>query len=147
VFNIVKISFMKTLKITLILLIFSIVCDAQSLPIKTKTFFWGNSEKVFYDELTDSGKTLLDSCLKIVQFDSSNCVRLTSDEQIKYTSKDYLSKHNYEYMTIYKYENVINMRKYSNGLVSSNNAVKKVLLRYSKDDRNEIDRITIHVID
>ena len=138
---------MKKLKISLSLLILSIVCNAQSLPIKTKTFFWGNSEKVFYDELTNSGKTLLDSCFKIVQFDTSNCVRLTSDEQIKYTSREYLSKHNYEYMTIYKHENVINVRRYSNGLVSSNNDAKKVLLRYSKDDRNEIDRITIHVID
>jgi hypothetical protein len=138
---------MKTLKFTLVLLTFSIVCNAQSSPIKTKTFFWGNSEKVFYDELTDSGKILLDSCLKIVQFDSSNCIRLTSDEQIKYTSREYLSKHNYEYATIYKHENVISVRRYSNGLVSSNGDTKKVLLRYSKDDKNEIDRITIHVID
>ena len=102
---------------------------------------------MFYDELTDSGKILLDSCLKIVQFDSSNCIRLTSDEQIKYTSREYLSKHNYEYATIYKHENVISVRRYSNGLVSSNGDTKKVLLRYSKDDKNEIDRITIHVID
>jgi hypothetical protein len=138
---------MKTVKLTLALLIFSIVCNAQSSPIKTKTFFWGNSEKVFYDELTDSGKSLLDSCLKIVQFDSTNCIRLTSDEQIKFTSREYLSKHNYEYVTIYKHEDVINMRRYSNGSLSSNNTAKKVLLRYSKDDRNEIDRITIHVID
>ncbi len=138
---------MKTFKITLSLLIISVVCNAQSSAIKTKTYFWGNSEKVFYDELTNSGKTLLDSCFKIVQFDSSNCVRITSDEQIKYTSREYLSKHNYEYLTIYKYENVINMRRYSNGSLSSNNSAKKVLLRYSKDDRNEIDRITIHVID
>lgn len=138
---------MKTLKFTLVLLTFSIVCNAQSSPIKTKTFFWGNSEKVFYDELTDSGKILLDSCLKIVQFDSSNCIRLTSDEQIKYTSREYLSKHNYEYATIYKHENVISVRRYSNGLVSSNGDTKKVLLRYSKDDKNEIDRITIHLID
>lgn len=138
---------MKTLKITLVLLTFSIVCNAQSSPIKTKTFFWGNSEKVFYDELTNSGKTLLDSCLKIVRFDSSNCIRLTSDEQIKYTSREYLSKRNYEYVTIYKHENVINVRRYSNGLMSSNCDTKKVLLRYSKDDKNEIDRITIHVID
>jgi hypothetical protein len=138
---------MKTFKITLVLLTFSIVCNAQSSPIKTKTFFWGNSEKVFYDELTNSGKKLLDSCFKIVQFDSSNCIRLTSDEQIKYTSREYLSKHNYEYVTIYKYENVIDVRRYSNGLMSTNSDTKKVLLRYSKDDKNEIDRITIHVID
>ncbi len=138
---------MKTFKLSFIFVFASIVCNAQSSAIKTKTFFWGNSEKVFYDELTDSGKSLLDSCLKIVHFDSTNCVRLTSNDQIKYTSREYLSKHNYEYVTIYKYDNVINIRRYSNGSLSPNKTDKKVLLRYSKDSENEINRITIHVID
>lgn len=138
---------MKTLKLSFIFLFASIVCHAQLQSVKTKTFFWGNSEKVFYDELTDSGKSLLDSCLKIVQFDPTNCIRLTSDEQIKYTSREYLSIHNYEYMTIYKYDDVINIRRYSNNLSPSDGTTKKVLLRYSKNEGSKIDGITIHVID
>lgn len=138
---------MKTLKLSFILIFVTTLCYSQSQSIKTKTFFWGNSEKVFYDELTDSGKSLLDSCLKIVQFDPTNCIRLTSDEQLKYTNEEYLSKHNYEYLTIYRYDDVINIRRYSNDLVPPNGITKKVLLRYSKDDGNKIDRITIHVID
>lgn len=138
---------MKTLKLSFIFLFTSIVCHAQLQAIKTKTFFWGNSEKVFYDELTDSGKSLLDSCLKIVQFDPTNCVRLTSDDQVKYTNEEYLSKHNYEYLTIYKYDDVINIRRYSNDLIPPRGDAKKVLLRYSKNEGSKIDRITIHIID
>ena len=138
---------MKTLKLSFIFLFVTTLCHSQSQAVKTKTFFWGNSEKVFYDELTDSGKSLLDSCLKIVQFDPTNCIRLTSDEQLKYTNEEYLSKHNYQYLTIYKYNDVINIRRYSNDLVPPNGTTKKVLLRYSKDDGKKIDRITIHVID
>ncbi len=138
---------MKKLKLSFIFLFVSIVCHAQLQAVKTKTFFWGNSEKVFYDELTDSGKSLLDSCFKIIKVDTINSVRLTSDDQVKYTNEEYLSKRNYEYLTIYKYDDVINVRRYSNDLVSPNSTTKKVLLRYSKDDGNKIDRITIHVID
>jgi hypothetical protein len=138
---------MKKLKLSFIFLFVSIVSHAQLQAVKTKTFFWGNSEKVFYDELTDSGKSLLDSCFKIIKVDTINSVRLKSDDQVKYTNEEYLSKRNYEYLTIYKYDDVINVRRYSNDLVPPNNTTKKVLLRYSKDDGNKIDRITIHVID
>ena len=138
---------MKTIKLSLIFLLVLIFCKVQSQTIKTKTFFWGDSEKVFYNELTDSGKTLLDSCFKIIKVDTINSVRLTSDDLVKYTSREYLSKHNYDYLTIYKHENVLNIRKYSNDLPPSNNTNKKVLLRYSKDDKNKIDKITMHVID
>lgn len=138
---------MKKLKLSFIFLFVSIVCHAQLQAVKTKTFFWGDSEKSFYNELTDSGKMLLDSCFKIIKVDTVNSVRLTSDDQVKYTSREYLSKHNYDYLTIYKHENVLDIRKYSNDLLPSNNTNKKVLLRYSKDDKNKIDKITIHVID
>lgn len=138
---------MKKLKLSFIFLFVSIVCHAQLQAVKTKTFFWGDSEKSFYNELTDSGKMLLDSCFKIIKVDTVNSVRLTSDDQVKYTSREYLSKHNYDYLTIYKHENVLDIRKYSNDLPPSNNTNKKVLLRYSKDDKNKIDKITIHVID
>ncbi len=138
---------MKKLKLSFIFLFVSIVCHAQLQSVKTKTFFWGDSEKSFYNELTDSGKMLLDSCFKIIKVDTVNSIRLTSDDQVKYTSREYLSKHNYDYLTIYKHENVLDIRKYSNDLPPSNNTNKKVLLRYSKDDKNKIDKITIHVID
>ena len=138
---------MKKLKLSFIFLFVTVVCHAQLQAVKTKTFFWGDSEKSFYNELTDSGKMLLDSCFKIIKVDTVNSVRLTSDDQVKYTSREYLSKHNYDYLTIYKHENVLDIRKYSNDLPPSNNTNKKVLLRYSKDDKNKIDKITIHVID
>lgn len=138
---------MKRLIPTFVLLFLSLLSDAQTSPIKTKTFFWGDSEKVFYEQLTESGKSLLDSCFKIIQVDTVNCVRLTSDDQINYTNREYLSKHDYQYVTMYKYENALNIRKYPNNISLSDKPNKKVLLRYSKDEENKIDKITIHVID
>ena len=94
---------MKKLKLSFIFLFVSIVCHAQLQAVKTKTFFWGDSEKSFYNELTDSGKMLLDSCFKIIKVDTVNSVRLTSDDQVKYTSREYLSKHNYDYLTMLQF--------------------------------------------
>ena len=138
---------MKKTIFTLILFASSFSIKAQVIAVKTKTFYWGNSEKVFYDELTDSGKSLLDSCLKIVHFDSTNCIKLTSEDQLKYTSREYLSKHNYQYLTMYRHGENISIRKYNNVVYSESNERKKVLLKYSKDFNNEIDRVSVHIID
>lgn len=138
---------MKKTIFILILLVSSFSINAQVVAVKTKTFYWGNSDKIFFDELTDSGKLLLDSCLKIVHFDSSNCIRLTSEDQLKYTSRAYLSKHNYQYLTIYRQGDNVSIRKYHNVVYGESNTRKKVLLKYSKDFNNEIDRVSVHIID
>lgn len=128
-------------------LLFSIPISAQEIAVKTKTFYWGNSESYFFKQLTESGKRLLDSTFKIVEVDSINCIRLTSDDELKYTSKDYLKNHRYYYITMYNYNGIISIRRYENKSVASLNQKKKVLLRYSKDDNNQIDKITLYVID
>lgn len=138
---------MKKTVFMVILLASCFSIKAQGTAIKTKTFYWGDDGSGFYRSLTESGKKLVDSLFKHVTIDTINCIKITPEQEIKYLSRGYLSKHNYEYLTIYRYDDVVSIRKYNNVLYDDRRGRKKILLKYSKDFNDEIDRVSLHVID
>lgn len=138
---------MKKLLLILNLCLACFYVNGQTLAIKTKTFCWGDSNHNFHQQLTDDGKQLLDSLFKIVSVDTVTCKRLKMDDFVTHTSRKYLSEHKYEYVTLYKDNGEIKIRRYSNDVVSRIGTNKEVLLRYSKDDDNVVNKITIHIIE
>lgn len=132
--------------ITIVLLVISVSLNAQIEAVKTKTYYLGDLGSDFYKEVTESGKKLLDSLHIITPIDFNDGVLITSKDQFKYTSKDYLSKRNYEYITIYRFDDEISVRRYVNNVGIIRDKKKKILLRYSKDPDNKIDRVSLHVI-
>lgn len=131
---------------TIFFLMVSISVNAQIEAIKTRTFYLGDLGVDFYKEVTESGKKLLDSLHTITPIDLNDAILITSKDQVKYTSKDYLSKRNYEYVTIYRVGDEISVRRYINDVGIIGGEMRKVLLRYSKDPDNRIDRVSLHVI-
>jgi hypothetical protein len=138
---------MKKVILVFSLLMFFFCVGAQEIAVKTKAFCWGNSESFFYQQLTESGKKMLDSSFTIVKFDSVDCVRLTFDNELQYINKGYLRNHRYQYLTMYTQNGVILTRTYNNDLIPSSNQRKKVLLKYSKDNNNQNEKITLYVIE
>jgi len=136
---------MKKAIFIVIILVGHFSIKAQSTAIKTKTFYWGEGN--FHQAFTESGKKMFDSVFKFVSIDTINCIKITPDQEVAYLSKDYLSKCNYRYLTIYKYDDIISVRKYDNIVYSGVRDKKKILLKYSKDFNNKIDRVSLHVID
>jgi hypothetical protein len=138
---------MKTYKITILLVFLSLGLNAQEIAIKTKRFYWGDSEMNFNQQLTKSGKELLDSTLKIVKFDLTDCIKITSEEEVHYRNREYLKNRKYQSITMWNYGGKISYRIYNNESNENLNQKKKVLLTYSKDNDNKIDRITLLVIE
>ncbi len=138
---------MKTYKITILLVFLSLGLNAQEIGVKTKRFCWGDSEVNFNQQLTKSGKDLLDSTLKIAKFDLTDCIKITSEEEIQHTSKEYLKNRKYQFITMWNYDGKISYRTYNNESNGELIQKKKVLLTYSKDNDNKIDRITLHIIE
>jgi hypothetical protein len=138
---------MKIYKITILFVFLSLGLNAQEIGVKTKRFCWGDSEVNFNQQLTKSGKDLLDSTLKMSKFDLTDCIKITSDEEIQYTSKEYLKNRKYQFITMWNYDGQISYRTYINESNEQPNQKKKVLLTYSKDNDNKIDRITLHIIE
>ena len=48
---------------------------------------------------------------------------------------------------MYRHGENVSIQKYNNVVHSESNERKKVLLKYSKDFNNEIDRVSVHIID
>ena len=140
-----KINKMRATLVTIFTL-FYFYGNSQEVVIKTKTYYWGTPEHNFHQQLTENGKQLLNMLFDINPFDSISCTKLKSDDLLEFTSRKYLSEHKYDYISIYKQNEIISIRQYSNDLFSKITDSKKVLLRYSKDIDNQIDRITLHVI-
>lgn len=136
---------MKTVLITIFTL-FYFYGYSQEIAVKTKTFYWGTPEHNFHQQLTENGKQLFELMFKMHPFDSVNCTKLKRGDLLEFTSSKYLSEHKYDYITIYKQNDIISIRQYSNDLITQIFDNKKVLLRYSKDDDNQIDRVTLHII-
>lgn len=136
---------MKPLLIAIFTL-FYFNCKSQEVAVKTKTFYWGTPEHNFRQQLTENGKELFDLIFKIHPFDTINCVKLKSEDLLEFTSRKYLYEHKYDYITVYKQNGVISIKEYSNNLITQLFDNKKVLLRYSKDSDNQIDRISLHII-
>ncbi len=121
--------------------------NSQVTATKTKMFFWGDPKTGFEESLTPKAKVLLDSVFKIIPCDTTNVIKLNSDNFLHYTTRNYLSKRYYESVSVYQDNGEIFVRKYINNSYNKSSDIKKVLLRYSKDDYNTIDKITLHVID
>ena len=138
---------MKTFKIFILLIFFSLGLNAQGIAIKTKRFFWADSEVNFNQQLTESGKELLNSTLKMSNVDLTDCIGITSDEELQYTSSEYLRNRKYQFITMSKYDDVVSFSIYDNKSSEISNQKKKVILTYSKDNNNKIDVITLHVIE
>jgi hypothetical protein len=138
---------MKTFKIFILLILFSLGLNAQGIAVKTKRFFWADSEVNFNQQLTESGKELLNSTLKMANIDLTDCIGITSDEELQYTSSEYLRNHKYQFITMCKYDDVVTFSIYNNESSEISNQKKKILLTYSKDSNNKIDVITLHVIE
>ena len=138
---------MKTFKIFILLIFFSLGLNAQGIAVKTKRFFWADSEVNFNQQLTESGKELLNSTLKMPNVDLTDCIGITSDEELQYTSSEYLRNHKYQFITMCKYDDVVTFSIYNNESSEISNQKKKILLTYSKDSNNKIDVITLHVIE
>jgi len=138
---------MKTFKIFILLILFSLGLNAQGIAVKTKRFFWADSEVNFNQQLTESGKELLNSTLKMANIDLTDCIGITSDEELQYTSSEYLRNHKYQFITMCKYDDVVTFSIYNNESSEISNQKKKILLTYSKDNNNKIDVITLHVIE
>lgn len=132
--------------ITIVLLVVSVSLNAQIEAVKSRTFYLGDLGADFYKEVTEPGKKLLDSLYKITSIDLNDGILITSRDQVKYTSKEYLSKRNYEYITIYRFGDDILVRRYINDVGIVGDEMRKILLRYSKDPDNQIDRVSLHVI-
>jgi len=138
---------MKTFKIFILLIFFSLGLNAQGVAIKTKRFFWADSEVNFNQQLTESGKELLNSTLKMSNVDLTDCIGITSDEELQYTSSEYLRNRKYQFITMSKYDDIVSFSIYDNKSSEISNEKKKVILTYSKDNNNKIDVITLHVIE
>jgi hypothetical protein len=138
---------MKTFKIFILLILFSLGLNAQGIAVKTKRFFWADSEVNFNQQLTESGKELLNSTLKMSNVDLTDCIGITSDEELQYTSSEYLRNRKYQFITMSKYDDVVSFSIYDNKSSEISNQKKKVILTYSKDNNNKIDVITLHVIE
>jgi hypothetical protein len=138
---------MKTFKIFILLIFFSLGLNAQGIAVKTKRFFWADSEVNFNQQLTESGKELLNSTLKMSNVDLTDCIGITSDEELQYTSSEYLRNRKYQFITMSKYDDVVSFSIYDNKSSEISNQKKKVILTYSKDNNNKIDVITLHVIE
>ena len=136
---------MKT-TLTSLFVLFCFYANSQEIATKTKTYYWGTPEHNFHQQLTNDGKQLLNLIFEMVPFDSVECVKLKSEDIVEFTSRKYLSEHKYEYITVYKQNDVILTRCYSNNISGIISEKKKVLLRYSKNNNNEMDMITLHVI-
>ena len=138
---------MKTFKIFILLIFFSLGLNAQGIARKTKRFFWADSEVNFNQQLTESGKELLNSTLKMSNVDLTDCIGITSDEELQYTSSEYLRNRKYQFITMSKYDDIVSFNIYNNKSNEISNEKKKVILTYSKDNNNKIDVITLHVIE
>ncbi len=138
---------MKTFKIFILLIFFSLGLNAQGIAVKTKRFFWADSQVNFNQQLTESGKELLNSTLKMANVDLTDCIGITSDEELQYTSSEYLRNRKYQFITMSKYDDVVSFDIYNNKSNEISNEKKKVILTYSKDNNNKIDVITLHVIE
>lgn len=121
--------------------------NSQVYATKTKMFFWGDPKTGFEKSLTPTGKILLDSVFKIIPCDTTNVIKLNSDNFLDYTTRNYLSKRYYESVSIHQDNGEIFVRKYVNNSYKPTSSVKKVLISYVKDENNTIDRVTLHVID
>lgn len=138
---------MKKLSLILILCLFFFNGNSQVLATKTKMFFWGDPKTGFEDSLSPKAKILLDSVFKIIPCDTTNVVKLNSDNFLDYVTRDNLSKKYYESVSVYQDNGVVYVRKYINNIHPPASKIKKVLLRYSKDESNTIEKLTLHVID
>jgi hypothetical protein len=86
-----------------ILLMVSILVNAQPVAIKTKTYYLGDLGDKFYEKLGQNGRVLLDTLVKLEPFDTLGLIKTTSEDETKYASREYLSTHTYRYITIFKY--------------------------------------------
>ncbi len=129
-----KINKMKKLLLILILCFSFFNGNSQVLATKTKMFFWGDPKTGFEESLTPKAKILLDSAFKIIPCDTTNVIKLNSDNFLNYATRNYLSKRYYESVSVYQDNGEIFVRKYVNNSYSKSSSIKKVLLRYSKDE-------------
>jgi len=136
---------MKKVIFIVILLASGFSIKAQVIAVKTKTFYWGSGD--FHQVFTDSGKKIFDSLFKHISIDTINCVKIKPDQELGFLSGDYLSKHNYQYLTIYRYGDNVSVSEYDNVVYNKRDGRKKVLLKYSKDFNNKIDRMSVYIMD
>jgi hypothetical protein len=128
-----------------ILLMVSILVNAQPVAIKTKTYYLGDLGDKFYEKLGQNGRVLLDTLVKLEPFDTLGLIKTTSEDETKYASREYLSTHTYRYITIFKYGEEISIRRFSNDVESINDR-RRIILKYSKDDSDTVNRISLHII-
>jgi len=128
-----------------ILLMVSISVNAQPVAIKTKTYYLGDLGDKFYEKLGQNGRVLLDTLVKLEPFDTLGLIKTTSEDETKYASREYLSTHTYRYITIFKYGEEISIRRFSNDVESINDR-RRIILKYSKDDSDTVNRISLHII-
>ena len=128
-----------------ILLMVSISVNAQPVAIKTKTYYLGDLGDKFYEKLGQNGRVLLDTLVKLEPFDTLGLIKTTSEDETKYASREYLSTHTYRYITIFKYGEEISIRRFSNDVESINDR-RRIILKYSKDDSDTVNRISLHIM-
>lgn len=138
---------MKKLLTVTALCLFSFYGNSQVTATKTKMFFWGDPKTGFEEFLTPNAKILLDSAFKVIPVDTTNVIKLNSDNFLEHLIRENLSKRYYESVSIYQDNGTIFVRKYVNNVYSPTSKIKKVSLRYSKDESNTIEKLTLHVID
>jgi hypothetical protein len=128
-----------------ILLMMSVSVSAQAIAIKTKTYYLGDLGNDFYEKLGPNGYKLLDSLVKLEPFDTVGTIKIKSVDETKYTSREYLSNHDYTYVTIFTYNGMISVRKFSNNSrpIGENS---KIILKYSKDIDDTVNRMSLHII-
>jgi hypothetical protein len=138
---------MKKLLTVTALCLFSFYGNSQVTATKTKMFFWGDTKTGFEEFLTPNAKILLDSAFKVIPVDTTNVIKLNSDNFLEHLIRENLSKRHYESVSIYQDNGTIFVRKYVNNIYPPTSKIKKVSLRYSKDESNTIEKLTLHVID
>lgn len=137
---------MKTIKLTLILSLGFLYCDAQAVAVKTKMVCFKDPKYNFHQELTETGKRLFDTLFSVVKVDTTNSTILKMEDLLAHTSREYLNKRTYHYVVLYKVGDDIKIKNYVNN-VGTHGGKQKILLRYTKSDQNDLDKIALHIIE